>query len=1388
MAANRIYLQVDLTSDQAQANVNSLNKTLAATGNTAEKSAQQTTTSLNKVSVTVEQTSKSFAALGTAVAGLGIGRAMEDMIAMSAELGRAQQAMSAFAGSAAEGAEVFEQIAAIAKQTPFRFKDLEEAGRQLLGFGMAAKDVPNAIYAISKQVGAMGGSVDSVTAIVRIFGRVMEKEFVGAMDLMRTLPQQGVKVMEAFRTAVAKQVGHPVEVEDIKKLIKDGVLDPLKTIQLLTQEMNKSKPFDFANDAGIALKNLADEANKAASAFFGPNGFGPAIAKLAGEVEQFLAPLAAFAMGLTKLSEPTKEWIVNIVAAVAGVLALATAFKAVMLVGGPLIDILAGVAKSIWSVATAVAAMDWEILAAVGAIALVGYAAYRMVPGFQKMVDGWTQSLKDWVGSKLGPLVKQGQDLLGEVFHPKAQGDVTGVVDTQKLFDAEAAKLAKLGDTAQHSLLQALVSPVEAVRLKYVELFADLETKIVALPKDMQDKLRGQLTAVEDVDIATAQIKVRKEQMDELDKYQIEKTKGAAETQIAYLEAMDEQDLNNKVKNLDTITDLRIKSINDVATIQKNRAQQDLQYFLDLAEQYRTVWTAAGVNVDAMITAHREEANTKATAIDQKAFDESQKYRLEGWKKVNDAIIADQKRVFDAFKDIFGQFFDALTGKTQDIGKALGDMMKKLVMGELKESFSSMMAGAATQAAGYGQPEESIPGHGQGILGILMRRGMPPRAPMAPPSILDVKQTSESINYQSANLIGSSSTVYAASAGEFAAAVQEFKSTVSQQAAVDIQGEAGRSEEPPMPSDQVLNQLNQAATKYGMSPTLVRAVAEVESSYRPRAVSSAGAMGLMQLMPGTAAGYGATSPFDVGQNADAGTHFLADLSQKYGGDVPHMLAEYNAGAVAMRKAGGGIPSFTRPYISSVMGVMQRLQADQPPPPVVPAVSMQDLVALPTMDNSGTMARMLTMGGVPGLPAQSAAGAAASGGFAGGAFAMGGGFMGDLMDQTTQGPTSEQLKSMPQTSALSSMAKLLFPLAGKAGMTQKTSTGLPSLGSLGQFFGVVPGFTSAGSVLGSKASGALLTMGGMAQVAKGMQQRNTAATTIGGGAAGLGYALSNPAMLSSFENLPGGVAAGLGATAATGAGLGLFASGFQKGGGAGLGMDVGGGALAGAGIGFMVGGGPVGAAIGAGIGAAAGAITGAVRLFVKTEQEKIRSQVKQVYGIDISNRQILTQIQQIVDSKYGGNVSVGIRSQDVQDMIRLYALSTGQAANLPRPMYNATFTESGGNVALQPVYQGGQLVQNPYTGPTTYQYQTAVTAAEGLKAGTSLGVPGASNIIGGTFMQLNPQQANDLLTGKIISTVAGNPSAVASSNAAAMSAGDSRMTTTASMLEPLTALS
>ena len=85
------------------------------------------------------------------------------------------------------------------------------------------------------------------------------------------------------------------------------------------------------------------------------------------------------------------------------------------------------------------------------------------------------------------------------------------------------------------------------------------------------------------------------------------------------------------------------------------------------------------------------------------------------------------------------------------------------------------------------------------------------------------------------------------------------------------------------------------AREYHLDPALVRAVIQVESAWNPGAVSRAGAMGLMQLMPGTARRYGAGHPFWIHQNIRAGTAYLADLVALFHGDLRLVMAAYNAG-------------------------------------------------------------------------------------------------------------------------------------------------------------------------------------------------------------------------------------------------------------------------------------------------------------------------------------------------------------------------------------------------------------------------------------------------------------------------------------------------------------
>jgi soluble lytic murein transglycosylase-like protein len=117
--------------------------------------------------------------------------------------------------------------------------------------------------------------------------------------------------------------------------------------------------------------------------------------------------------------------------------------------------------------------------------------------------------------------------------------------------------------------------------------------------------------------------------------------------------------------------------------------------------------------------------------------------------------------------------------------------------------------------------------------------------------------------------------------------------------------------------------ISQAAEKYGVDADLIEAVIQAESNFDVDAVSSAGAQGLMQLMPATARSLGVTNAFDPAQNINGGVKLLSQLLNQYDGNVKLALAAYNAGPGAVAKY-NGIPPYkeTQKYVSRVLDFYQ----------------------------------------------------------------------------------------------------------------------------------------------------------------------------------------------------------------------------------------------------------------------------------------------------------------------------------------------------------------------------------------------------------------------------------------------------------------------------------
>jgi soluble lytic murein transglycosylase-like protein len=114
--------------------------------------------------------------------------------------------------------------------------------------------------------------------------------------------------------------------------------------------------------------------------------------------------------------------------------------------------------------------------------------------------------------------------------------------------------------------------------------------------------------------------------------------------------------------------------------------------------------------------------------------------------------------------------------------------------------------------------------------------------------------------------------------------------------------------------------VQQAAARYGIDPALLAGLIQQESGFDSSARSSAGALGLTQLMPSTAASLGVAEPLDPAQSIEGGARYLAQLLAQFGGNAADALAAYNAGPGAVQRY-GGVPPYpeTQQYVAKVLG-------------------------------------------------------------------------------------------------------------------------------------------------------------------------------------------------------------------------------------------------------------------------------------------------------------------------------------------------------------------------------------------------------------------------------------------------------------------------------------
>lgn len=124
--------------------------------------------------------------------------------------------------------------------------------------------------------------------------------------------------------------------------------------------------------------------------------------------------------------------------------------------------------------------------------------------------------------------------------------------------------------------------------------------------------------------------------------------------------------------------------------------------------------------------------------------------------------------------------------------------------------------------------------------------------------------------------------------------------------------------------------ITQAAERNGIEPAVLYGLIEQESGFDPSAQSSAGAIGLTQLMPGTASSLGVANPYDAAESIEGGARYLAKLMGEFSGNTTDALAAYNAGPAAVSQY-GGVPPYpeTESYVSKVMANAESYRQSHP---------------------------------------------------------------------------------------------------------------------------------------------------------------------------------------------------------------------------------------------------------------------------------------------------------------------------------------------------------------------------------------------------------------------------------------------------------------------------
>jgi hypothetical protein len=1389
VAVNNIAIQIIVQAQQAQQQVNSFNQALGQMGPAAARASSQATAGISSVTVALNETTRAFGQFTSALAGLALFELGKKMMEAGDAISRVGIGFKAMTGSGAMAVQVMSELRDIAKETPFAFTDIAEGARRLQAFGFATREIPGDIEAIAKAVKTIGGGTEEIDSITHALGIMREKGVAQAQQLFRTLAAQGIDVMSFIRKRIEEDYGQILDDKQIRNLIQKGRLGGEQTAEAILEGIKKipDSSKEMMDLTSSHLQKLRDE-------------FGFLSKKINEDTRPTVNKgLDSITRGMQSLEEhagarKTVEWASVIVTAIGGILTTWRLFEALKIS-----QRITTVTDALGPMAEAIGGVSGAIMILVGAItaAATAWGLWEMIgPTGQKHIE-------DSFGAAARNI-------------KKAYGDI---------FDTlEKAGKAGLKHYLPESGVQTLrgLRPVPGVPMPSGALLPQAPTN-ADLERDKANREARKKILEEDEALARSQAEAAESI---LARAQEQATRGLPAIEIRFAHTI--KTMQDAAKEAltqvapDTLANLAKAKTIEIDTFiteqerksREARLQEEKRYWedqLELAKYATRVESEMALAVVQDTSDKQAQAQINQLAIIQRGADEERRIRLEIAdrnykiaKEKTDILIQDQLRTATGnMAQIWHIHQLELDLRARDDAdytreRAKADIDSARIVAEARAEITKQAAQQTSEylksirederQAAVASAERQI-----AIGRLIYENG---EAQTARQKIAGIEAAAQ-YDIAAVDRVAKikADNAYEVALDEYNSKIRLEKSFNKDALALS---EQGKDEEARYAWDMAQQQYELAVAiqrKFYTNDVIAAQEATDQKTMlalrAQKEMNDAWLAEQRQIFEKFESGVGHV--FDA--LFERGKSFwkrISDMAFDASKQALKALVVPVVSAQLMSAMGMPVTLESRgDFGSGAFAQVAALFTKHPVFQNLPKSKLEQAGHLgdATVTPDGKVrvqidAVNLPRGG-PMMPPRMPFVAPPSGG-GGGGFTL---------------PFIPPMPMIPPPEAVQAGAVGTVFRAEGGGEPVYTYSTYPGYTSTGGYIGGGGGGGGGGSwgsggYGGAGLGGILSSVGGATGGASGAQLGTLASLAnmpllpqnapqmmqmmgtlkslkgLGGGLSGLGSGLAGligpAAVVGGIAGIKGGFDLARWAQRQTGSRKALGAAGA-------IGLGAFSGVIGMLGLAAMfpellvpfLAAGPIGWIAAAGVGAAI-AIIG---LLKKSDTAHARDLVKQMYGIDIRNQQVLAEIVQIAKQKYGGAISIAVASPEVQQLVNLYAATQGMGVVGPRPMYPATLAQSAGGLQLQPTYSNGQLVSSPYAGTTTQQWATAGMLQNAL----------SQNLL----VQLDPHAASQLFAGQVVNVINGNPTVVGNANTSSITTGNNRTAQLGGLLEPAT---